>query len=332
MKPVLARDLEKATSCIQSSRKIIVASHINPDGDTIGSLLALGLGLERLNKEVIMVSQDGVPERFASLPGVNRVVTSYEEGADLAISVDCGSLELLGDTQKAFQRSKKILQIDHHDIGNHFGHYLLIDSSLAATGEEVYYLLGALGIEVDLSIAKCLLTSIVVETSSFSLPNVTDGTFRICSELLNKGVDFPSFVQEIFWKKDAAACRLFGLSLSRVILDCEGRLAWSVLRQEDFNELGGKESDVDDVADAIRAIDGVWVTAFFREQEDGTLRVSLRSRRDKEIDVAVIAQKFGGGGHWDAAGCKIIKGGDRAITMVLGQIASVLRKGEGRSA
>ena len=324
MKHLLAWELEKATATIQDSQRILVASHINPDGDTIGSLLALGLGLERLNKQVVMVSQDGVPDRYKSLPGTNRVLTAYEEGVDLAISVDCGSLELLGTTQKAFSLSKKILQIDHHDVGKRFGDYLLIDSSLAAAGEEVYYLLNALGVEIDLAIAKCLLTSLVVETNSFRLPNVTDQTFKICSELLNKGVDFPAFVQEIFWKKDATACRLFGLSLSRVVLDCGGKLAWSVLRQEDFTELGGKESDVDDVADAIRTIDGVLVAVFFREQNDGTLRVSLRSRGG--INVGEVSEKFGGGGHWDVAGCKIIKGGDRAIAAILGELTSLIKQ------
>ncbi len=323
MKPFLAWDLEKAKECILHSDHILIASHINPDGDTIGSLLALGLGLERINKKVIMVSQDGIPERYRALPGAGRVLTSYEEPVDLAISVDCGSLELLGNTQRAFSRSKKILQIDHHEVGNRFGDYLLIDSSLAAAGEEVYHLLNALGVEIDLAIAKCLLTSLVVETSSFRLPNVTERTFKICSELLNKGVDFSAFVQEIFWRRDATACRLFGLSLSRVVMDCDGKLAWSVLRQEDFAELGGKESDVDDVADAIRTIEGVWVTVFFREQTDGTLRVSFRSRG--EINVAEVAGRFGGGGHRDAAGCKIIKGGDRAIATVLGELTSLLK-------
>lgn len=324
MKHLLAWDLEKATTCIRDSQKILVASHINPDGDTIGSLLALGLGLERLNKSIVMVSQDGVPNRYRSLPGADRVKTFFEEGVDLAISVDCGSLDLLGTTQKAFSLSRKILQIDHHDVGKPFGDYLLIDSSLAAAGEEVYLLLQALGVEIDLTIAKCLLTSLVVETSSFRLPNVTEKTFKICSELLNKGVDFPAFVQDVFWKKDVIAFRLFGLSLSRVILDCDGKLAWSVLRQEDFTEMGGKESDVDDVADAIRTIEGVWVAVFFREQHDGTLRVSFRSREG--INVAQVAEKFGGGGHWDAAGCKVIKGGDRAITTILGELASLLKE------
>ncbi|MFH1857846.1 MAG: DHH family phosphoesterase [Candidatus Omnitrophota bacterium] len=278
MKPFLVRDLENAKNCIKTAKRILIAGHVNPDGDTIGSLLALGLGLERLDKKVIMVSQDGVPDRFRTLPGADRVIISYEEGVDLAISVDCAALELLGETQKAFVQSKKILQIDHHDVGSHFGDYLLIDSSLAAAGEEVYYLLAALGVEIDLPIAKCLLTSLVVETSSFRLPNVTDDTFKICSELLNKGIDFPNFVQEIFWRKDVTAFRLFGLSLSRIIMECDGKLAWSVLHQEDFSELGGKESDVDDVADAIRTIEGVWIAVFFREQVDGTVRVSLRSR------------------------------------------------------
>jgi len=323
MKPVIAWDLEKASKGVRDAKTILVASHVNPDGDTIGSLLALGLGLERLQKSVVMVSQDGVPERYVSLPGANRVLTEYDQGVDLAISVDCGALELLGTTQKAFSQSKKILQIDHHDVGKHFGDYLLIDSRLAAAGEEVYVLLNALGVEVDLEIAKCLLTSLVVETNSFRLPNVTQRTFQMCSELLGKGVDFSNFVHEIFWKRKVTAFRLFGLSLSRVILDCDGRLAWSVLRQEDFTELGGKESDVDDVADAIQTIEGVWVSAFFREQSDGTLRVSLRSRGD--LSVASVAEKFGGGGHWDAAGCKIVKGGDRAIAMVLGEIATLLK-------
>lgn len=326
MKHFLAWDLEKATTCIREAERILIASHINPDGDTIGSLLALGLGLERLQKKVVMVSQDGVPERYRSLPGVARVLTSFEEGVDLAISVDCGALELLGTTQQAFSRSKKILQIDHHEVGKRFGDYLLIDSSIAAAGEEVYYLLHALGVEIDLTIAKCLLTSLVVETNSFRLPNVTEKTFKICAELLSKGVDFPAFVQEVFWKRDATACRLFGLSLSRVVLDCNGKLAWSVLRQEDFSEMGGKESDVDDVSDAIRTIDGVWVSAFFREQGDGTLRVSLRSRGG--INVAQVSEKFGGGGHWDAAGCKIIKGGDRAIATILGELTSLIKQHE----
>ena len=329
MKPFLSRDLEEATACIQNAKRILIASHINPDGDTIGSLLALGLGLERLDKKVVMVSQDGVPDRYQSLPGSDRVLTTFEEGVDLAVSVDCAALELLGTTQKAFSKSKKILQIDHHDVGNHFGDYLLIDSSLAAAGEEVYHLLNALGVEIDLTIAKCLLTSLVVETSSFRLPNVTDNTFKICSELLNKGIDFPTFVQEIFWKKNITAFRLFGLGLSRVIIDCDGKLAWSVLHQEDFTELGGKESDVDDVSDAIRTIEGVWIAIFFREQADGTVRVSLRSRGG--INVGRIAEKFGGGGHWDAAGCKIVKGGDRAIATVLAEATSLLRKETSRS-
>jgi len=313
--------LKRAAECILGAKTILIASHVNPDGDTIGSLLALGQGLERLKKDVVMVSQDGIPEHYRRLPGADRVLQRYEEGRDLAIAVDCGAVELLGETQRAFRSSKRRLQIDHHEVGNHFGDLLLIDSTLPAVGEGIYHLLKTLGVDIDKDIASCLLTSIVVETASFSLPNVTDNTFRICADLLAKGIDFTEFVQEIYWKKDATACRLFGLSLSRVVLDCGGKLAWSVLRQEDFRDMEGKESDVDDVTDAIRTIEGVWVSVFFRELKDGTYRVSMRSKAP--VNVALIAEKFGGGGHWDAAGCKLPPR-DRSMEILLAEVAAVL--------
>ncbi len=321
MKQTLAQELKRAAECIRGAKTVLIASHINPDGDTIGSLLALGQGLERLSKDVVMVSQDGIPDHYQNLPGANRVLTRYDQGRDLAIAVDCGAVELLGEAQKAFGLSRQVLQIDHHEVGNQFGDLLLIDSTLPAVGEGIYHLLKTLGVEIDDDIAKCLLTSIVVETASFQLPNVTDGTFRICAELLTKGINFPEFVQEIFWKKDATACRLFGLSLSRVVLDCRGKLAWSVVRQEDFRDMEGKESDVDDVADAIRTIEGVWVSVFFRELKDGQYRVSLRSKGP--VNVAHIAEKFGGGGHWDAAGCKLPPR-ERAIEHLLAEVVAVL--------
>ena len=321
MKQTLAEDLKRAAECIRKAKTILIAGHINPDGDTIGSLLALGQGLSRINKDVVMVSQDGVPDRYRNLPEAHRVLTEYHQGRDLAIAVDCGAVELLGTTQEAFGLSRQVLQIDHHEVGNQFGDLLLIDSTLPAVGEGIYHLLKTLGVEIDGNIAKCLLTSIVVETNSFRLPNVTDGTFQICAELLTKGINFSEFVQEIFWKKDATACRLFGLSLSRVVLDCGGKLAWSVIRQDDFRDMEGKESDVDDVTDAIRTIEGVWVSVFFRELKNGQYRVSMRSKGP--VNVAHIAEKFGGGGHWDAAGCKL-SSGDRALETLLAEVAAVL--------
>jgi len=326
MKPTFAEDLRRAAECIRGAKSVLIASHINPDGDTIGSLLALGQGLERLEKDVIMVSQDGVPEQYRNLPAADRVVTHYPKGRDLAIAVDCGAVELLGSSQEAFRLSKKRLQIDHHEVGNYFGDLLLIDSTLPAVGECIFHLLKTLGVDVDLKIAKCLLTSIVVETGSFTLPNVTEHTFQICSELLTKGINFSEFVQEIYWRKDPTAWGLFGLSLSGVVLHCGGKLAWPVLRQEDFRDMDGKVSDVDDVTDAIRTIDGVWVSVFFRELKDGHYRVSLRSKGP--VNVARIAEKFGGGGHWDAAGCKLPPR-ERVIEVLLAEVAAVLNNSSG---
>ena len=130
-----------------------------------------------------MVSQDGIPESYKRLPGADRVVTSYQKGRDLAIAVDCGALELLGKTQQAFHLSKRVLQIDHHEVGDHFGDLLLIDSALPAAGEGVYHLLRALDIDIDLDIAQCLLTSIVVETGFFEPKSTQIPRFRVPSSV-----------------------------------------------------------------------------------------------------------------------------------------------------
>lgn len=297
-------DLREVKRHILESRNIVIAGHINPDGDSIGSLLALGLGLERLGKRVYMVSPDGVPKRYVKLPRAGRIIKNTKINPDLAISVDCSNKELLGSAFKIFKRSKLILEIDHHEFRRPFGDIRFIEHKAAAVGELIYSLLRELKVKITRDIAQNLLTSIIVETNSFRLPNVRTLTFKVCADLISKDVDFYKLVDLVFWSKTGESAILTGICLSRCRFLKEGRIAWSIVRNSDFNRIRGRDEDVDAVADEMRSIRGVKIVVLFREAKKGILRLSLRSKGN--INIASLAEKHGGGGHFDAAGCTIL--------------------------
>lgn len=295
--------LGQAHKAIKSARRIAIAGHVNPDGDSIGSLLALGLALERLGKEVVMLSADGVPRRYLALPGASRIVKAVTTPVDLAIAVDCSNREILGRSFEAFQRAGTILEIDHHEFRRPFGQARYIDTKAAAVGEMIHDLIIYLGIRITGAIAQNLLASIVVETNSFRLPNVRERTFEICTDLLKKGVDFYALTDAIFWSRSRQSVFLSGICFSRCRFTDRGRLAWSVVRRDDFRKTGGRDEDVDTVADEMRSIQGVDIAVLFREKDRQTLRVSLRSK--DRINVGGVAEAYNGGGHFDVAGCSI---------------------------
>lgn len=298
--------LQKAAHAIRKADSILLASHVNPDGDTIGCMLALGSAFSRMGKKVVMLNQDGVPARFRILEGSGSVRRRYDRGADLAIAVDCGTLERLGTSAWPFKLSKQVMQIDHHDVGVPFGTIRLVDPEAAAVGEIVYELLKELKAPVTRDMAVCLLTSIIVDTCAFTTPSVQSHAFRVCGELLAKGVDFMSLVERIFWKPSVAATRLIGVCLTRARHVQKGRLVWTSAGWRDFARYGVDSSEIDGVVEELRTIEGVQVAVLFREEKNGKVRVSMRSRNS--LNVARVAQAFGGGGHHDAAGCQIPAG------------------------
>jgi len=295
--------LVRAKNSILAAKTIAVSGHVNPDGDSIGSLLSLGLGLESLGKKVYMISQDGVPQRYRKLPGASRVVRSIDSPVDLAIAVDCSNKEILGKTYKTFKRSGKILEIDHHSFRRPFGDILYIDKQAASVGEMIYVLLQKLRAHITDSIAQNLMTSIVVETSSFRLPNVRAFTLKVCADLINMGTNFYKLVDMIFWSRRRQSAILAGVCLARSEFLKGGRIAWSIIRKKDFDMVGGKDEDVDAIPDEMRSISKVDIAVLFRENGGNTLRVSLRSKN--RVNVAGIAEHYGGGGHFDVAGCTI---------------------------
>ncbi len=297
-------NLRKVKSLFQTARTVLVTCHINPDGDAIGSMLALGLGLRALGKEVVMACSDGVPDPFHILPGARDVrKTAGRKPFDLAVSVDCNSPDMLGVDKTTWERAGDNLEIDHHEIRQPFGNVSFVDAQAAANGEIVYSLLKNLRVTLTPEIAKNILTALIVETNSFRLPQVREKTFRICADLMRAGVDFSDLTRLVYWEQRRESVLLTGVCLSRCRFKNRGQVVWSILRDRDFRRAGGKKEDVDAAPDIMRSIRGVKVAVFFREQGAQQLRVSLRSK--DRINVAQLARQYGGGGHYDVAGCFI---------------------------
>lgn len=295
--------MKLAAARIAAADTVLIASHVNPDGDTVGCLLALGLGLLHSGKRVIMLSPDGVPPRFHFLPGADLVLTEYKGRPDLAIAVDCGSMKQLGPSAHFFQSAKMTIQIDHHDFGEPFCKIMVVDTEAAAVGEIVYDFLKQLHIKITPAIATCLLTSIIVDTGSFRFSNVRSRTLRIAAGLLETGVDMKYLIEEAYWKRSLATARLEAASVRNMRSEMNGAVVWAIVRQSDFRRQNGLMGDADGAADALRSIEGVKIAALIRETGKGTYRVSLRSGMG--VNVAKVAQSFGGGGHHNAAGCLI---------------------------
>jgi bifunctional oligoribonuclease and PAP phosphatase NrnA len=307
-----------SVKAIKKAKTIAISGHANPDGDSLGSLLALGLGLESLGKKVFMLCQDELPASYKLLPGADRLVKTLRNKVDLAIAVDCSMIDVIEKNVRVFEEAKKILEIDHHDFRKAFGDIHLINNDAAAVGELVYELLNRLGVKLTKNIAKNLLTSIIVETNLFRVGKIRPFTFRLCAELVDKGIDFMRFSNMVYGPRSKEAVMLSAICLARARFLKHGKVIWSVLRRKDFSRVRGKYYDSDAIANEMQAIKGVEVVVLFKQKERHMLRVSLRSRG--RVNVGRIAQARGGGGHYDIAGFNA-PNTSRAMNEVLGLIA-----------
>lgn len=313
---------------IKASKTILIAGHVNPDGDCIGSMLALGLGLRAIKKEVSMYIQGPVPRVYRFLPGVRELTHTIAAPYDLAISVDCNTKEMLGRAWKGFQGAKNIIEIDHHEYRRPFGTISWVDPQASCVGEMVFRLLQSLQVKVSPQIATNIMTSLLVESGSFRFPSVNAATFSLASRLMDLGVDYYDVVAHLFMSRHRQSALLTGICLSRCTFRANNKIVWSIVRADDFKSSHGKDEDVDPVPDEMRAIKGVRIAILFREKGLSHLRVSMRSK--KKVNVARLAEAYGGGGHNDVAGC-IIRNSDAAIKTFLTDAERHLMRSNKRS-
>jgi phosphoesterase RecJ-like protein len=314
----------KAAAAIRKASSIVLACHVNPDGDAIGSLCAMGLGCEALGKRVAMLSPDGVPEHCALIPGADRVLsTTAERDFDLGIGLDADGSDRRGPAEPILLSAPVVIDIDHHVGAERYGQIQLVEPSAAATGELVYELLRILLEDrVSPAIAEGLMAAIVTDTGGFRYPSVTDRTLEVAADLIRLGAHPSPIVERVYGRRSYSATRLLGEALAGVQRAVGGRFAWATLDREAFQRAGAREEETDGIVTEVRAIEGVGVAALLREEPEGTVRVSLRSRDG--TDVAALAERFGGGGHRAAAGCTLPGPLSAAVAAVRGAVEEVM--------
>ncbi|MDH7480949.1 MAG: bifunctional oligoribonuclease/PAP phosphatase NrnA [Armatimonadota bacterium] len=298
-------NLQAVTEILKSKKSFLIGGHVSPDGDSLGCMCALGIALERMEKKVVLLSADGVPELYSFLPISNKVIKTAPVRScfEVGIVIDCEDISRLGQVEEAFRSCETIIEIDHHPNLDRNGNLQLIWPSAAAAGEIVFELLKNMEVRIDADIATCLLTAIMTDTGSFRFSNVTPQTFRISAELLEKGASPSKIAHNVYENRSLSSTKLLGAVLSSLQTTDSGRIAWASITQEQLATIQASEAETEGVVNYIRSIRGAQVGVLFRECPDGSTRVSLRSRDGS--DISQVARLFGGGGHRTAAGCTI---------------------------
>lgn len=313
---------------LRKAPEVALFSHISPDGDCLGSMLALGLALKRLGKRVKLYNPDEIPHNLDFLPGVQEVHKDLPESLPQTLCfVDCTDLQRTNLVSDQFPENVVILNIDHHISNHNFGTFNWVDPKASASGEIVMALIEELGVPLDHDIATNLYTALVTDTGSFQYSNTTAKTHLLAAKLMDAGIDLLHIHHLIFDQKPLAQVKLLSKGLSELELYSEGRLAVITLHKEDFEETGAKENLSEGVINNARCIEGVEVAVLFKEIEQRKIRIGLRS--NLWFNVNELAARFGGGGHKRAAGCTMEVPLEEARKSVIRAIEEELSIGRG---
>ncbi|MBN1876063.1 MAG: bifunctional oligoribonuclease/PAP phosphatase NrnA [Anaerolineae bacterium] len=312
MNPIV---LNKAVHLLKQSKRPLIISHPRPDGDTIGSTLALRLALVYLGKSPVVACVHPIPEMLSYLPGVKTFVSSIPEdidpvtpatqhtsGVDLVVAVDMSDLERTGGIYQETRHGQlSLLVIDHHETNDEFGDVNLVDPTAAATALLMAELIEALGITIDTDIATCLLTGIITDTRGLRTTNTTPAVLSFVARMIEAGGDYLSVVQKTLDSVTYWQMRAWGIALNR--LQLHNGVAWTTLPIAEKQQLGIEDHADLGFSNFLSRIAEANISVSFLEMNDGTVKVSMRARPG--YNVAWIAKELGGGGHRQAAGCSI---------------------------
>ena len=299
---------EQLYSRIQQCSTIGVTSHFRPDGDAIGSTLALGLALQAMGKKVYMWNEDGVPARYAFLEGTEQILPLPEEvpaDLEMLICVDTGDWKRLGDvSQRLFAEFPLIVNIDHHGTNTRYGHVQVIEPETAACAFVLFNILREWGVALTRPMANALYVGISTDTGSFQYGSTTPAVMHAAGELLAAGVNVADVNRRVYQEVPYTALLMQREVLNNMVVEADGQLAHYSMPGGRKAELGVGLEDTKDLVDVVRVLQGVRAALIFEDLEDGRIRVSLRSK-DPAVNVAAIASRFGGGGHAMASGIRM---------------------------
>lgn len=301
-----AAKFDQIGEVLRKHQRFVVLSHVRPDGDALGSELALGLSLKKLGKDVRVWNEEGMLEKYSFLPHADLVTKAPAdpEEVDVVVALDTAIQNRLGNTAAAIKSAKVWINIDHHPSNPGYGDLVCIDPSAPATGQILFELLKTQNFPIDRDIATNLYVAISTDTGSFQYSNTTARTFEIAAELVRAGVDVGQISQLTYENYPRRRVELLRELLGTMRFDANDRVASFKLSLATAKKLGVLPEDNEGLIDHLRAIHGVIAAIFFEELSDGKVRVSMRSKNEK-VNVCAICEKFGGGGHVLAAGARV---------------------------
>lgn len=293
---------------VHQHESFAVIAHLHPDGDAVGSTLALGHALKNMGKRVVMMNEDGVPANLAFLPGVEEIVTTPDAPVDVevAISVDNGAWKRLGERSlKALEGVRIWANIDHHQTNELFGDVTCVLPNECATGAVLYYFFKYMGIPITPVMRDALYVAVSTDTGSFQYQMTTAAVMEMAADLIRLGVNVQDINRQLYQEQPWVKMQLYREALNGMQLTDDGRICTFCLTNEAKDRIGCRPEDTEGLIDLLRSIRGVWLAAYLEESaDDPRVRISLRSKVPS-ISVAALASRFGGGGHAMAAGVRI---------------------------
>ena len=318
----LETEFKRLEDLIVNSETFFLAGHLNPDGDTIGSMLAIASVLKRLGKKVRLFSQDPVPENLRFLPQARSIRSRPPAGRfDAAILLECSTPARGGNLEPVLKRAGKVVNIDHHKTSELYGDINIVEPHSSSTAEIVYRLFYNMNVNVNRSEASCLYTGIVTDTGRFHFPATSPRTLEVASRLLETGFKFSRVNDLLYATKACEGLKILGRALESLEIRAGGRLAVFTLKTSDFKELGARLEHTENVINFGLMPPGIKAAVMFREEES---RIGVTFRSRGHLDVSAVAKTFGGGGHRNASGCRIKGGLAEARKKVLSVLTRLL--------
>jgi len=311
---------EKVIAILKEYQRFALGCHLHPDGDGIGSVLALGLSLQKLGKQVDMILPEGIPVTFGFLPEINQTVTYPTLQPEVVISLDCAERDRLQLPDELFRTDPLLVNIDHHISNDGFGQVNLVLPAAAATGQIVYQLLKKASLPMDSPIATALYTAIATDTGFFRYANTTGEVLSAAAQLVADYQISPSLIAErVYEERSFASLRLLAEVLATLQVADNTRYAWMYLNQEMARKYEVELEEIENYVNYTSSIRGIEVGLFFKETNPGEVKISWRSKAS--VDVSRLASHFGGGGHARAAGCSI----NGSLTTVMAEVLAYLQ-------
>jgi bifunctional oligoribonuclease and PAP phosphatase NrnA len=319
------QEVEKLIEVIKKAKSVAIFSHVGPDGDTLGSMLAMGEILSQIGTvdKIDLIIMGKTPDIYGFLPDINKVKNHFAKGLyqnyDLAITVDCGALDRLGESVDLFRNAKTTANIDHHFSNTKFASINWIEPCASSCGQMLYYMVDFLGATFTKDIATNLYTAIITDTGAFKFENTKPETFEICAKLLEAGADPVYIYKKCYESKPLSMIKLHAKAVEQAVFLDNNKIAYTAISREMLDSFGATDDHIDGICETLRQVDTIEVSLVFKETIKGGTKVSFRSNG---LNVCDIARYFGGGGHKLASGCTL----DKKIPEAISEILPIIRK------